>query len=111
MRNYGPKDPEARAAWEAKIAAVRAANLANPPQRRPGDQICDDPRCEGVSHIEFRCANHPQKRWWTKNIPGRSFFYNLFMDPSMGRECDCSGSALEHIHEGSEDSTPRRENA
>ena len=56
--------------------------------------ICQ--KCPPSAHIEMRCKAHREKTWSTKNIPGRSLFYNLFSDPDMGRECNCPGSALYH---------------
>ena len=48
-------------------------------------------------HIALTCANHPDKRWSTKNIMpigSRSIFYNLADVPGMGAECDCPLSDL-----------------
>jgi hypothetical protein len=59
--------------------------------------ICE--KCEkgaNPTHIVLRCRNHPEKVWHTKNIPGRSVFYNLYDDPKMGPECPCPRSDLYH---------------
>lgn len=66
------------------------------PEPTRGGDICPD--CD-TGHITLRCRNHPEKTWSTKNIFGRSLFYNLNYDPAAGPECDCPGSALYHDHE------------
>lgn len=59
--------------------------------------ICS--RCHSV-HITLRCRNHPEKRWATKNIHGRTVWYNTMPhDPSMGPECNCPSDDLYHDHE------------
>lgn len=55
------------------------------------DRITD--KAEYGVHITLYCKNHPSKRWSTKNIShigARTIFYNLYNDPSMGPECDCT---------------------
>lgn len=52
-------------------------------------------------HIVLKCANHPEKKWTTKNIGyigARSFFY---VGPviKMGNECNCPIEALVHDKE------------
>jgi len=47
--------------------------------------------------IALKCANHPDKRWSTKNIAPigcRTIFYNLYSVQGMGPECDCPASCL-----------------
>lgn len=63
--------------------------------------ICSDDQCRPLTHIRFTCPNHPEKIWYTKNIPMRSWFYNLANDPAMGPECDCFGTGKakpQHLH-------------
>lgn len=52
----------------------------------------DKTRPEGA-HIPLTCINHPDMRWFTKNIDyigARSIFFDSFTD----KECDCSISDL-----------------
>lgn len=48
-----------------------------------------DPSQPDASHIDLYCVNHPDLRWFTKNIEcigARSIFFN----PDQGPECACS---------------------
>lgn len=66
--------------------------------------ICEKHPCRHLSKVLLRCPNHPEKRWYTKNISpigSRTIFYNLFSLPEMGPECPCDGDLLQHVCEPS----------
>jgi hypothetical protein len=55
-----------------------------------------DPTQPEGQHIQLTCKNHPELRWFTKNIDfigARSIFYD-FDDNGSTKECECPASDL-----------------
>ncbi len=90
---------------------MRRNAVSGEPIEEGGDHC---PNCP-VGHITFTCPNHPNLRWFGKNIFNRSLFFDgmkpghgrvdstghennlLTAEGRVARECECSGSLLIHV--------------